>query len=62
MVEPGQAYRIDVAADEEHLELHVLARAYRDAWLAMKAQPPVGRHRLELLGVTIVFEAPCKPH
>lgn len=55
-------YRI-VPADElaENLHLHVFARAYRDAWLALKRQPPVGQHRLERLGLTIEYEAPEKP-
>lgn len=59
---PAQGYRIAVAADEDRLELHVLARAYRDAWLAMKAREPAGRHHLESLGLTIEFAAPRKPH
>jgi hypothetical protein len=41
-----------------NLYLHVLARAYRGAWLELKGQPPVGQHRLESLGVTIEFDAP----
>jgi hypothetical protein len=42
----------------ENFQLHVLARAYRDAWLELKGQLPFGRHRLEALGVTIEFERP----
>ena len=42
----------------ENFQLHVLARAYRDAWLDLKGQLPFGRHRLEDLGVTIEFEKP----
>jgi hypothetical protein len=55
-------YRI-VAQDAsaEDLHLHVFARAYRDAWLALKRQPPVGQHRLERLGVTIEYQAPEEP-
>lgn len=45
----------------ENLHLHVLARAYRDAWLALKRKPPVGQHRLVGLGVTIEYEGPEKP-
>jgi hypothetical protein len=55
-------YRIDLPAEEERLELHVLARAYRDAWLVMKARPPVGRHRISSLGLTIEFDEPRQPH
>ena len=43
------------------LHLHVLARAYRDAWLELKGHLPLGRHRLEDLGVTIEFEKPGLP-
>ena len=43
---------------DENLQLHVFARAYRDAWLELKHEPPVGQHRLERLGVTIEFEEP----
>ena len=39
-------------------ELHVLARAYRDACLALTQRPPVGQLRLEDLKVTIEFEKP----
>jgi hypothetical protein len=42
----------------EKFQLHVLARAYRDAWLELKGQLPFGRHRLEDIGVTIEFERP----
>jgi len=55
-------YRISPEiAFAETLQLHVLARAYRDAWLALKRQPPAGQHRLEALGVTIEYEAQEKP-
>jgi hypothetical protein len=54
-------YRIFAeGALDENFQLHVLARAYRDAWLDLKGQLPFGRHRLETLGVTIEFENPAK--
>jgi hypothetical protein len=52
----GHGYRIDVRDEDHRVELHVLARAYRDAWLALRRQPPIGPHRLDGLGVTIEFE------
>jgi len=54
----GQGYRIELQEDDNPVELHVLARAYRDAWLALMLYPPVGRHRFEKLGVTIEYELP----
>ena len=54
----GFGYRIVVREEDFRLELHVLARAYRVAWLALKRQAPVGPHRLEGLGVTIEYELP----
>jgi hypothetical protein len=39
----------------ERVELHVLARAYGAAWVALHAQAPAGRHRLGRLGVEIDF-------
>jgi hypothetical protein len=40
----------------ESLHLHVFARAYREAWLALHARPPVGTHAFERLGVAIDFK------
>jgi hypothetical protein len=61
----GHGYSIDMEGKADgkdvRIELHVLARAYRDACLALMLRPPLGRHRLENLGVTIEFEAPEKP-
>jgi len=37
------------------IELHVLARAYRAAWIALHSEPPVGWHRLADLGLAIDF-------
>ena len=37
------------------IELHVLARAYRAAWIALHSAPPAGIHRLADLGVAIDF-------
>ena len=37
------------------VELHVLARAYSAAWIALHSEPPVGEHRLADLGLTIDF-------
>jgi hypothetical protein len=53
-------YSIDLEGEgkDVRIELHVLARAYHDACLALMRRPPVGRHRLEGLGVTIEFEEP----
>jgi len=39
------------------IELHVLARAYWSAWVALHLEPPVGWHRLPDLGLAIDFEA-----
>jgi hypothetical protein len=58
----GQSYLIDAPADVAQLELHVFARAYRSLWLALKDQPPVGRHRFPNLNITIEFGEPCKTH
>ena len=38
------------------IELHVLARAYRAAWIALHSEPPVGWHRLTDLGLAIDFD------
>jgi hypothetical protein len=54
----GFGYFIDLREEEHRVELHVLARAYRDAWLAVKQRPPVGPHRLEGLGITIDYMLP----
>lgn len=54
-------YNIDVPEKDVRIELHVLARAYHDACLALTLRPPVGLHRFENLGVTIEFEAPGEP-
>lgn len=40
------------------VELHVLARAYRAAWVALHSEPPTGRHRLKDLGIAIDFGEP----
>ena len=37
------------------IELHVLARAYRAAWIALHSEPPIGWHRLADLGLAIDF-------
>jgi hypothetical protein len=37
------------------VELHVLARAYSAAWIALHAEPPTGPHPLSDLGITIDF-------
>jgi hypothetical protein len=39
------------------IELHVLARAYWSAWIALHSEAPVGWHRLPDLGLVIDFEA-----
>jgi hypothetical protein len=44
-----------------NLQLHVFARAYRDAWLALHSQAPVGQHAFERLGVAIDFKEPGQP-
>ena len=54
----GHGYRIDLREEDQRIELHVLARAYRDAWLAVKLRPPVGPHRLDGLGITIEYQLP----
>ncbi len=56
----GLGYRIEIEGDgkDVRIELHVLARAYRDAWLALKLRPPVGPHRLDGLGITIEYQLP----
>jgi hypothetical protein len=54
----GHGYQIDLRDEDQRIELHVLARAYRDAWLAVKLRPPVGPHRLEGLGITIEYQLP----
>ena len=58
----GHGYRIHVegSGKEVNLELHVLARAYHDACLALTLRTPAGRHRLEDLGVTLEYEHPVK--
>lgn len=39
------------------IELHVLARAYWSAWIALHSEPPAGWHRLPDLGIAIDFGA-----
>ncbi len=53
----GLGYSIDIegSGKDVRIELHVLVRAYYDACLALMLRPPVGRHRLEDLGVTIEY-------
>ena len=46
------------------VELHVFARAYSDAWIAVHSEPPSGSHRFADLGLVIDFgraAAPRKP-
>jgi len=43
---------------QDSLELHVLARAYRAAWIAQHAQEPTGMHRIERLGIAFYYDAP----
>lgn len=51
-------YRIvSQGALAENLYLHVFARAYREAWLALHARAPAGTHAFERLGITIDFDA-----
>ena len=40
------------------VELHVLARAYSAAWIALHSEPPTGRHGLANLGIAIDFGEP----
>ncbi|HEY6824764.1 MAG TPA: hypothetical protein VI195_10010 [Steroidobacteraceae bacterium] len=56
-------YRFDVEGDvaDVSIQLHVLARAYFEACLALTRRAPAGQHRLEMLGVTIEFEVPETP-
>jgi len=42
------------------LQAHVFARAYRDAWIALHAQPPSGTHRFDDLGIAIEFAEPVR--
>lgn len=39
----------------DSIEMHVLARAYRDAWRSLHAREPASRHVIASLGVVIVF-------
>jgi hypothetical protein len=54
----GYSIGTDEGGKDIRIELHVLARAYRDACLALMLRPPSGIHRLDKLGVTIDFEVP----
>ena len=49
------------AAAIDCFELHVVARAYRAAWVALHAQEPRGLHRIERLGLSIEYVAPDDP-
>jgi hypothetical protein len=42
------------------VEMHVLARAYRDAWRSLHACDPVNQHVIESLDVVIDFDN--RPH
>jgi hypothetical protein len=54
-------YRIIAARTlAENLQLHVFVRAYRDAWIALYSQPPVGTHSFARLGVSIRFKEPSQ--
>lgn len=44
-----------------NLELHILARAYRDAWVALHSRGPAGMHAFARLGVVIDFKEPAPP-
>jgi len=55
---PAAGYRFrGLAGAEERVELHVLARAYRAAWIALRSRQPDGAHRLADLGLVIEFPA-----
>lgn len=48
-------FRLDDGTRIETLEVHVLARAYADAWRALYLCEPVGEHAIESLGLVIDF-------
>jgi hypothetical protein len=54
-VDHDRGYRILAREDDVRIELHVLARAYQEACLALTRRLPQGRHHLEDLGVTFHF-------
>ena len=43
---------------QESVPLHVLARAYWAAWIALHEDEPTGLHWIDRLGVVIDFGAP----
>jgi hypothetical protein len=54
-VDYDRPYRILAREDDVRIELHVLARAYQEAYWALTQRLPHGRHHLEDLGVTFHF-------
>ena len=48
-------FRLDDGARIDTLEVHVLARAYADAWRALYLCEPVGQHAIDSLGLAIDF-------
>lgn len=55
-------YRLlPLSLPQDSVQLHVLARAYRAAWISLHAEAPRGVHRLDRLGVAIAFEEPDRP-
>ncbi len=50
-------FRLDGGGAVDSLEAHVLARAYRAAWRALRFSDPVGRQVIRSLGLVIDFGA-----
>ena len=48
-------FRLEDGTRIDTLEVHVLARAYADAWRALYLCEPVGQHAIESLGLAIDF-------
>jgi hypothetical protein len=50
-----RVFRMSSGEDEESIEAHVFARAYRGAWRAIHGTEPAGRHEVAALELAMDF-------
>lgn len=50
-----RVFRMSSGADEDCIEAHVFARAYRGAWRAIHGTEPAGRHEVAALELAMDF-------
>lgn len=59
---PYRVFRLAGGEPVDSLEAHVLARAYREAWRALRFSEPAGPHMIEGLGLMVEYWGQPLPH